>query len=252
MLPMNRLPLELERLYGLKPGPIDEVAEEAVRDASLARGTRAAVLAVSLPAGWEELSPVWRGAQADLGLPAPAIAVSGTDALQLWFAFASPTSSSARARFLQGLRARYLPHVRSSQVRLFSEAAELPVPPCVEVTPQRWSAFVTHDLASVFGDTPWLDTPPGDEGQSALLRTIEPIQQVAFEAALDKFGALENAKPLEPPAPSERSGASATEIPGQRDSDPSRFLSGVMNDETAPLALRIEAARILLSDAKRS
>jgi hypothetical protein len=39
---------------------------------------------------------------------------------------------------------------------------------------------------------------------------------------------------------------------GPRDPDPARFLSGVMNDETAPLALRIEAARILLADSRRS
>ncbi len=41
-----------------------------------------------------------------------------------------------------------------------------------------------------------------------------------------------------PPAPAP--------VVAQRDADPARFLAGVMNDEAAPLALRIEAARILL------
>lgn len=251
MLVMNRLPLELDRLYGLRPSPRDGLAAEGVGEAGLGHGMRAAVLAVSLPAGWRELSTVWRGVQSDLELPAPAIAVSGIDALQLWFSFASPTSASEGTRFLQGLRARYLSEVGSSHVRLCSESAELPVAPCVEITSQRWSAFVTHDLASVFAETPWLDIPATDEGQATILRALEPIQQVAFEAALNKLGAIKNAMPLEPPA-SERAGAGSAEIAGQRDSDPARFLSGVMKDETAPLALRIEAARILLADAKRS
>lgn len=234
MRPMNRLLLELERLYGLRPGPAQAVAAEAADDGGHGPGLRVAVLAVSHPAGWAELSAVWRGVQSDLELPAPAIALSGTDALQLWFAFASPTASSARTRFLHGLRARYLRDVKPSQVRMFTEAADLPTPPCVEVAPQRWSAFVTHDLASVFGETPWLDIAPGDEGQAALLRTLAPIPQVALQTALNRFGAIEHAEPSEqPPAP-------------RHASDPSRFLSVVMNDETAPLALRIEAARILL------
>jgi hypothetical protein len=143
MLAMNRLPLELNRLYGLGPIPMDGAAAQVV--GGTGDGLRAAVLAVVLPAGWEQLSSVWRGVQSDLGLPAPAIAVSGADALQLWFSFASPTSSSAAARFLQGLRARYLAGVGSSQVRVYAEAAGLPMAPCVEITPQRWSAFVTHD-----------------------------------------------------------------------------------------------------------
>ncbi len=211
---MNRLPLELDRLYA---------------------AGRAAVLSLALPAGWAQLSTVWRGVQADLELPAPAIAVSGTDALQLWFAFASPPSASERARFLDGLRARYLADVGSAPVRLFSEAAAMPAAPGMEVTPQRWSAFVTHDLAAVFGDTPWLDIPPSDEGQAALLRALEPIQPAALAFALARLDPNESAAPL-----------ATARIAGPRDADPARFLAGVMNDETAPLALRIEAARALL------
>ncbi len=225
ILPVNRLPLELDRLYGLGPGP---------RAAAFGPGLRAAVLSLVLPAGWEPLSSVWRGVQSDLELPAPAIAVSGEDALQLWFSFAAPPAPPAAARFLQGLRERYLPDVKPAHVRLFSDAAGFPAAPGVEVGAERWSAFVTPDLAAVFAETPWLDTPPGDEGQAAILRGIQPMREVAFEAALKRLGATEPSPPQVP-----------------QDSDPARFLSGVMNDDTAPLALRIEAAAILLSHAGR-
>jgi hypothetical protein len=47
-------------------------------------------------------------------------------------------------------------------------------------------------------------------------------------------------------------GSTAVQSAGPRETDPARFLTDVMNDGTAPLALRIEAARILLSCAQRA
>ena len=246
---MNRLPLELARLYGLGASAADS-SPAGVGDTGLVDGTRAAVLAVVLPAGWEQLSSVWRGVQTDLELPAPAIAISGLDALQLWFSFASPISSFAGARLLQALRKRYLPEVGASQVQLFADAAGLPIAPCAEVNPQRWSAFVSHDLASMFAETPWLDIPPTDEGQASILRALVPIRQAAFEAALKKLGAIDEAQSLNLVA-SERGGSAAAKGAEGQDTDPARFLTDVMNDHGAPLALRVEAAKILLLHAER-
>jgi hypothetical protein len=48
------------------------------------------------------------------------------------------------------------------------------------------------------------------------------------------------------PAPARETAAT----PPDPTDDPRRFLMRVMNDETAPLALRIEAAKALLSAAK--
>jgi hypothetical protein len=236
---MNRLPLELDRLYGLPPGPFAN-----------ARDLRVAVLAVSQPAGWAELSAVWRGVQADLAFPAPAIAVSGHDALQLWFSFAAPTTPTARARLLRSLCARYLADVRATQVHVLVDAADVPVAPGDEVAPQCWSAFVTHDLAAVFAETPWLDIPPSDDGQATILRALTPIAPQALEAALEQLGADTDAAPAEAHTTQRPIAAPArTQAPG---ADPVHFLSGVVNDESAPLALRIEAARVLLENTRHS
>ena len=226
---MNRLLPELNRLYGLST------------DAMAGHGTRAVVLSVVMPVGWQQLGAVWRGVQSDLELPAPAIAVSGTDALQLWFSFASPISPAEGARFLEGLRDRYLQGVRPAQIGMFTEAAELPPAPCVEVGPQRWSAFVTHDLASIFDETPWLDLPPNDEGQANILRMLEPIKQMAFDVAMNQLAVVEDEVAFR-----ESVAAKVAPMGGRPNADPARFLLGVMNDEAAPLALRIEAARALL------
>ena len=147
---MNPLQFELDRLYGRGASPASATSP----------GVRVLVLELRPPAGWTQLSSVWTGVQSDLGHPPPAIAVSGIDALQLWFSLASPTLPRAGELFLQGLRARYLPDVASAHVRLIADPAQLPPAPPLETGPDRWSAFLAPDLASVFADTPWLDLPP--------------------------------------------------------------------------------------------
>jgi hypothetical protein len=244
MLGMNRLQLELDRLYALGANATDGTAGDGV-PASHQQGIRALVLELTRPASWEQLASVWKGVQSDLALPAPAIAVSGGDGLQVWFSFASPISPSAAERFLHGLRARYLSGVASTQVRLIRDKAELPLAPPVEVGTDRWSAFVTPDLASIFADTPWLDIPPNDEGQAAILRALEPIRPAAFDAALVQLGAIDGAEPGATSAATP-SAAAAARTREQGDLDPARFLASVMNDETAPLAVRVEAAKALL------
>ncbi len=241
MLGMNPLQFELDRLYGLGASAAQGAAPAA------AQGVRALVLELRAPAGWAQLSSVWTGVQSDLGLPPPAIAVSGVDGLQLWFSLASPTSPRAGELFLQGLRARYLPDVGSTHVCLIADAAQFPSAPPFETGPDRWSAFVAPDLASVFADTPWLDVLPNGEGQATLLRALEPIRQVAFEAALSRLTVIE-----EGPAELKLSGPAEVRTFEQGGADAERFLRGVMNDESVPLALRIEAAKGLLAHAKRS
>ncbi len=241
---MNPLQFELDRLYGL--GANDASAADGAAPAT-AQGVRALVLELRPPAGWAELSSVWPGVQSDLGLPPPAIAVSGVDALQLWFSLASPTLPSEGELFLLGLRARYLPHVGSTHVRLIADAAQFPSTPPLETGPDRWSAFVAPDLASVFADTPWLDLPPNGEGQATLLRALEPIRRVAFEAALTQLGVVDEA-----PADSKLSGVPEVPTSEQGGADAERFLRGVMNDESVPVALRIKAAKGFLGHAKHS
>ena len=164
---MNRLDTELTRLFlgGLV------FAQDDAQTASLvdARGrVRALVLEVLQPAGWEALSRVWQGVQAELELPAPAIAVSGSDGLQLWFSLETAIEVRRAHGFLEALRMRFLADLPAQRVRLLPDPAEpgrhAPLVPQVQASGDTWSAFVSQDLASVFSDTPWLDVEPGDEG----------------------------------------------------------------------------------------
>ena len=240
---MNKLHAELERLYlgGLV------FATKDAQDSSLvdARGrVRALVLEVAQPTGWDALSEVWQGVQMELELPAPGIAVSGQDGLQLWFSLETAIPVDRARAFLEALRMRFLAHINPSRVRLWPTPDEPPrhaeLVPALQADAGHWSAFVAADLAAVFSDTPWLDVEPGEEGQAALLRPLRPMTPAAFDAALAGMRATAAHAPASPPA------REMADTASELTDDPRRFLLRVMNDETAPLALRIEAAKALL------
>ena len=236
---MTRLQSELNRLFLAAPGdttasPFDESGR-----------VRALVLEVAQPVKWDTLSRVWQGVQAELDLPAPAIAVSGTDGLQLWFSLEAPVATAQAHAFLESLRARWLADVAPARVRLLPDPAAparpFPRVPAPQADGEHWSAFVAPDLAAIFADTPWLDVEPGEEGQAALLRALQPMKPAAFDAAVARLNA--DAPHAPAPAGASQPGAAASE------DDPRRFLLRIMNDESVPLALRIEAAKALLHRA---
>ena len=253
---MNKLQSELNRLY--LPRPMEraetDVPSSALMDPS--DRVRAMVMELTRPPSWEALSRVWHGVQTELELPAPAIAVSGIDGLQLWFSLAEPIAVARAHAFLECLRQRFLAEIESTRVRL------MPVPDASAIRQERharlvpalqehtgnWSAFLAPDLVPIFADTPWLDIAPNEEGQAALLRGIEVTKQAVFEAALEKLGPtmhpsqsiVEVAASVDEPLTHGRPEAACA------DGDPKRFLLHIMNDGNVALALRIEAAKALL------
>ena len=217
---MTRLQSQWLRLYAPQEPNVQANADDCVR---------AMVLALCQPAHWETLAAVWQGVQADLGLPAPAIAVNGTDGYQLWFSLQAPVSAAQAQAFLKALCARYMPDVAPHRLRL---QYDLPMPG-TPVQADQWSAFVAQDLAPMFADTPWLDVAPSPDGQADILSRVSSIQPKDFLAALDKR------QPAEAPT------HTSTTVPSAHE-DPRRFLLNVMNDESLALSLRIDAAKALM------
>lgn len=216
----SRLDTEFHRLYALDdPG---RLLDEGGR-------TRTLVLAWPAPVDWEALGTVWRAVQQDLGWPAPAIAVSG-EALQLWFSLAQPVPAEQAQALLTALRRRCPPAPGSRAVQGWPEAGQHAQRPGAALAEaERWSAFVSPDLAPLFAQTPWLDMPPGEDGQATLLAALGSVPPSALQALLGQ---------AEDPA-----SAAATTM-----ADPRAFLQQVMADPEVPLALRIEAAKALLAD----
>lgn len=216
---MTRLQTEIGRLYGAPTGDGNGPV-------------RALVVELARPAEWPPMARLWQGVQADLGWPAPAIAVNGVDGYQLWFSLAQALPLSEAQSVLDHLRQRYLADIPPDRLRLLpGPAAQVPR----QVAPEVWSAFVSSDLAAVFADTPWLDLPPGEDAQAELLGRLvrTPAADVARVLVLP---------PSPPPAPTS---AAAPTSRGD-DLEARQFLLGVMRDPAIELPLRIEAAKALL------
>ena len=120
---MNPLQTELRRLYLAPEGQV-----------------RALVLELARPADWSRLAQVWQGVQADLGWPAPAIAVNGVDGYQLWFSMAEPVPALEGAVFLDALRRHYLGQVTASRISLAPSLAAPEAQPTLPVPVQRQGA----------------------------------------------------------------------------------------------------------------
>jgi hypothetical protein len=219
---MNRLQSELHRLF--RPGC-------------------AAVLALGRPADWQALAKVWRGVQADLGLPAPAIAINGVDGFELWFALAAPVPAAQALGFLDALRVRYLGDIAPARIGM--SGAVIEAAPPVMMQGEQWSAFIAADLAPVFADEPWIDTPPSADGQADLLVRLTPIKADDFQVALTRLAGAVMPDP-QPPAADSGPARTPPALPTGADLDPRRFLQDLLNDSTVALALRIEAAKALL------
>lgn len=256
----SRLLDEWQRLFGMRPNLLADAADAAVSLCNAQGQVRALVLEVGRPAQWSLLQAVWVGVQTDLGWPAPAIAVSGEDRYQLWMPLAAPVDAAQAARCLAALSQRYLPDVAAPRVRWWPAAGTpegahvLTAVPCAR-RPGHWSAFVAPDLAPVFEDTPWLDTPPGEEAQAGLLARIAPMPAADFHQALQRLG-LSVAPADAAPAPDEVTtgpasvaGTTALE-PAQANVLAQRFLLDVMQDAATPLRWRIEAAKALLGSGR--
>lgn len=256
---MNRLQTELHRLY-LSHGP--EGQDTDSEEASLIGPdgqVRAMVLELARPADWGGIGKIWRAVQATLGLPAPAIAVSGIDGYQLWFSLSEPVPVAQASAFLESLRLHYLGDIEPARIGI-KPAADASAPrqarhakmvPALQEANGRWSAFIASDLAAMFADDPWLDLPPTPDAQANLLSRLESIQPADFQRALEQ---LKPAMTPATPACADTAGGKAVQMetrwePAGNCLDPKRFLLEVMNDRTVELHLRIEAAKALLPSA---
>jgi hypothetical protein len=232
--PLSRQAREWRRLYG----PTDALPQDPCE------GARALVLELARPAEWRPLAAVWKGVQADLGLPAPAIAANGVDGLQLWFSLAEPLDALPAQAFLDGLRLRYMADVPLHRISMV--AGPMPkAAPAQHASDARWSVFVAADLAPMFEETPWLDCPPSDEGQADLLARLRSVPAALLAAAVARVQQAPRDCAEVDETPMKLSTGTATQTAARN------FLLTVMNNEAAPLALRIEAAKALLGGGPR-
>jgi len=258
MPPPTRLQREHRRLF-MAPAPGEGEAPVAGGLLGADGRVRALVIQLGRPADWTALAPVWQGVQADWGWPAPAIAINGSDAFELWFSVQEPLAREQAAGLVNALCQRYLSAVKPGRWQAWPDAQGdvlLPELPPRAVAPDRWAAFVAADLPAVFQDDPSLDFAPGADAQAELLATLRSVSPAqvseALEAMATEIMSGGSTEPAAPAACTRGAPPSAPVAVGVAPSlmgpfaDPSAFLRAVMNEPTAPLGLRVDAAKALL------
>lgn len=250
---MNAFLSEIARLYHATPQVPQPHGHHHAPLMDASGHVRCAVLELARPADWKALEAVWYGVQADLALPAPAIAVNGADGYQLWFSWQQPLPADEAAGFVQLLCQRYLPTMDPQRLRCFPGPDPV-FPPLVpalqgqgqgQAQGEQWSAFLAPDLAGVFADEPWLDRHPGQEAQAQLLGRLHSMRPQDFAQALQALQPAALPSPQAPTVPA----APASPLAHYPTETPAAFLQAVMADPAAPLALRVQAAAALLREA---
>lgn len=145
-------------------------------------------------AHWLRLCEVANALQESLGLPAPAVSISGGDAYYLWLSLATPVPADRAQTFLERLRDAYFP-----EVEIAPDAVRAPValPPCLHPRTGKWAAFIHPGMGASFADEPGLDMAPPPLGQAGFLEGLESIDDEQFERV---FTALEAAHESKAPA----------------------------------------------------
>lgn len=138
-------------------------------------------------AHWLRLCEVANTLQGTLGLPAPAVSISGGDAYYLWLSLATPVPADRAQTFLERLRDAHF-----AEIELAPDAVRAPValPPCLHPRTGKWAAFIHPGMGASFADEPGLDMSPPPLGQAAFLEGLESIGEEQFERV---FLALEAA-----------------------------------------------------------
>ncbi len=260
---LSKLATQWSRLMGLTEGGPGQASSAGT---SVGAGVRLVAWHVRM-ADSEWVSRVWSLAQSEAELPAPVISVDGASGWQLWFALAQPRSQAEVERVLGHLITSLLGDagpgadplsftcwlcgaevaVQSSDAKSVAAVAAWPPVPR-QIGADRWSAFIAPDLVPVFAESPWLDCAPGEEGQAALLARLTPIDAADW-ARLAKAASTAS-HPVAAPAPVAfaEAASAASSASAAPSGDPRAFLLSVMNDPGVEMALRIEAARVLLAN----
>ncbi|HEX8614400.1 MAG TPA: hypothetical protein VF800_24240 [Telluria sp.] len=196
---MQKMMSELSRLYVPKAALSPELLAQRraghsaiAIDLVAADGlTRAIVIAFRKTSGaveaqhWTDLCAVANALQAELGFPAPAVSISGSNGYYLWMSLETPAPVEQVKTFLELIRKAYVPGMEP-----FSDAAgaSVELPPCLDPRTGKWAAFIDAGLGAAFADESGLEMAPPLAAQAALLERLERISAKQFQHALDVLG----------------------------------------------------------------
>lgn len=131
---------------------------------------------------WSRLCTVANALQTELGLPAPAVSVSGANAYGLWLSLAAPVPAAQAQKFMDLLRKAYFPDM---DLAPDSVSAPVELPPCLHQSSGKWAAFIHPGMGASFAEDSGLEMAPPFAGQAAFLEGLQSISEAQFLHALD-------------------------------------------------------------------
>ncbi|SEN22369.1 hypothetical protein SAMN05428959_101740 [Duganella sp. CF517] len=132
---------------------------------------------------WSQLCETANALQTELGLPAPAVSVSGGDSYGLWLSLDTPVPA-ARLRQLKAL----LHQAYFAQQEIDTDKSVVELPPCLHQASGLWAAFINPGMGASFADDLGLDMQPPVGAQTAFLEGLRGMTAKEFEHALEVLG----------------------------------------------------------------
>ncbi|MBC7456301.1 MAG: hypothetical protein H7335_21885 [Massilia sp.] len=130
---------------------------------------------------WDLLCTTANALQNELGLPAPAVSISGADGYGLWLSLEKPARPEQLHMLVELLRSAYFPdtpHIAAGP------SALVELPPCLHPCSGKWAAFIHPGLGASFAGEPGLDMAPPLAGQNALLEGLHSISEAQLAHAI--------------------------------------------------------------------
>jgi hypothetical protein len=131
---------------------------------------------------WNLLCQVANALQDQLGLPAPAVSISGANGFRLWLSFEEAVPTALVDEFLELLRNAYCPGIDLGP-KVAGAPGELP--PCLHRSTGKWAAFINPGLGASFADESGLEMAPPFAGQAALLENLKSVTEPQFRHAMN-------------------------------------------------------------------
>jgi hypothetical protein len=175
---MQKLTSELQRLYLFAGQQHDAPSIELVKDGMV----RTLVIDFHKAADeqhWARLCDVANALQTDLGLPAPAVSVSGGECYRLWLSLAQPLPEAQAKQFLALLHKAYFEDEEIDFGR-----SQVDLPPAQNRATGLWAAFINPSMGGALAADLGLEMMPPESAQAAFLERLGSISTEEYQQAL--------------------------------------------------------------------
>lgn len=152
---------------------------------------------------WARLCDVANALQTELGLPAPAVSVSGGECYRLWLSLAQPVPEAQAKQFLALLHKAYF---EDEEIDFGRSRVDLP--PAQNRATGLWAAFINPSMGGALAEDLGLEMAPPEAAQAAFLESLVSISAEEYQQALATLQRKHDAAPASQPAVSAAPSAS--------------------------------------------